>query len=215
MYIALEGVKGCGKSTLIKALKHYYEQNNIPVKLVCPTAQGSLLNLIELVVKLFPKLRQYDLLNELLYAARSNIMALKIFNCSGFVLGDRSIVTSYAYRWNKFLDKKKIIKRVNFLEFLIPAPDYIIFLDIDVQEAVNRISKRKKRNYGLKDEQYDKIKEIMNFYKEIMGSSIERLKSTSWHFIDANKSFNVVLNECVMFIDNKLEIVNKEAKYEY
>lgn len=215
MYIALEGVKGCGKSTLIKALKHYYEQNNIPIKLACPTAPGSLLNIFELVVKLLPQLRKYDLLNELIYALRSNITALKIFNNSGFVLGDRSIVTSYAYRWKKFLDREKIIKRVNTIEFLIPAPDYIIFLDIDAKEAVNRISKRKKRNYGLKDEQYDNIKEILNSYKEIINSPIARLKNTSWHIIDANKSFNDVFNECVMLINNKLEMINKEAKYEY
>ncbi|HPN37017.1 MAG TPA: dTMP kinase [Melioribacteraceae bacterium] len=215
MYIALEGVKGSGKSTLIKALCNYFKKHGITFKLACPTAQSSIFNLLELTAKLFPKLRKYDRFNEYLYATRSNLTALKIFNYSGLILGDRSIVTSYAYRWNKWIDKKKFVNRVNKLEFLIPAPDFIIYLDIDAKESVNRINRREKRSYGLKDESYMGIKEVLASYKEIVKQPIVRIKNTIWYIINANNDFDFVFNECVMFINNKIELTTKEAKYEY
>lgn len=215
MYIALEGVKGSGKSTLVKTLHSYYKQNNIPIKLACPTARGSLFNLVELLIYLFPALRHHDKVNEYLYALRSNLTALNIINYSGFILGDRSIVTSYAYRWNKWSDKNKFIERVDRLEFLMPSPDYIIYLDVKPEVALKRISERPKRNYGLKDETHNRISEVIESYKEIMTKPIERLKNSRWYIVNANKNFDYVFKECVSFINKIIELKFNEAEYEY
>ncbi len=215
MYIALEGVKGSGKSTLFNALTNYLNKNDIKYRTACPTAQISNNNIIELFFKKFSSLRNFDGINELLYAFRSNYTALKILNYNGLIIGDRSIITTYAYRWNKFTDKTRFMKRVNLLEPLIPTPDYVIYLDVKAEKAVERINKRPKRNYGLKDEKYDNIKEVLDVYKQLIVYPIERIKNVHWHIIDANNDFDYVFNESIKFIYKVINLNFEKVKYEY
>lgn len=195
MYIALEGVKGCGKSLLSDTLLDRFKYQKIPVILIAPTRKNKQLSYMEYFNELFPCLRNSDLWMELLYASRARSEAKKISNVNQLFIGDRSIVTSYVTRWNKWANKKYCIKRVDMLEATIPAPDHILYLNVDKETALSRINSRQGRNYGKQDETPERIQETLDNYYEIMNANIPKLKETKWHIVDSNRLFNDVFKQ--------------------
>lgn len=201
MYIAIEGVKGIGKSTLIKKIQDYLTNKNIKFDLACPTKpiKGGLID--EWLLKKASWLFHYDVFKELIYAHRSNLAAKSTDWKAPLVIGDRSIITSYVTRLWKYQNPVKQIARVDTLEPLMPAPDIVIYLQSDLKRVLARIRKRISRNYGKEDETPEKIIEDNEAYKYIMNERPTRLTKTKWIIVDANENPEKVFEKTIQIIE--------------
>lgn len=205
LYIAIEGVKGSGKSTVLTRVYNHILEQGMSVRLAAPTRVGYRGAFTEMITRILPILRKIDLWNELLYAFRS-YRASKLFSGNTeIILGDRSIVSSYVTRWNKWGNPDTTISRVNWFEPFIPAPDYIFYLKVETETALARISNRAKRDYGLEDQTAERITEAIQVYSEIRNASIYRLKNTTWIEVDAEQP----LDEVVGNINSLIGILQK------
>lgn len=202
IYICLEGVKGSGKTTLFSAITAALDRQGIDWAAVSPTRATRGRSLPEFVAACIPALRQVDLFNEYLYACRSNHAARRADWGKALLLGDRSVITSYVTRWHKYPDPERCIQRVNRLETAIHRPDHVIYLQIDLQVALNRIFSRHGRTYGHHDETGRRLVENMEAYNAIrLGSHpIARLAGICWHVIDAGQSREAVFRQCWQMI---------------
>ena len=187
MYICLEGLKGCGKSTLLSTAQHFLTAQHVSFGTVAPTqAMPVDRSWLERLSTLVPCLRRHDAWNEYLYAHRARYAAATAHWQRPLLLGDRSIVTSYATRWHKWKDPHRCIARVDQLEAQLPAPDHVILLEVDPVVAWQRAIARR-RTYGQHDEMLPRLLELRDTYQQIAGFGIPRLAATQWHVLDANQ----------------------------
>ena len=134
MYIVLEGIDGAGKSTQIKMLKEWLEDNGFNVEtLVEPTDLeiGKLIR--ELLTRNDAESDSMQKTFGLLFAADRLMLMDKIErleNENTVVISDRSFYSSLAYQnpqeWIKELNKYAKI------------PDLVLLLDLDVKKSVER-----------------------------------------------------------------------------
>lgn len=139
-----------------------------------------------------PSLRQLDAWNEMLYAQRARYAAATACWQQPIVLGDRSLVTSYATRWRKWGSPHACIRRVDRLEAQVPAPDHVVLLDVDPELAWSRTQARR-RTYGQYDESLPRLREAREAYYQIATYGVPRLQHTQWHVLDGNQSPQKVL----------------------
>nr|UOP05013.1 hypothetical protein LVJ77_01435 [Conchiformibius kuhniae] len=144
VYIALEGLKGAGKTTAIEYVSAVLKQRRITPAILAPTRPMPDDVWWE---RAYAHFGSEDAFREALYAARSNYHASKINRHAPLILGDRSIITSLAIRWHQDADKERRIKHVRQSEYLIPMPDWVIQLDVSDEELLRRYHSRN-RCYG-------------------------------------------------------------------
>jgi thymidylate kinase len=193
MYICLEGLKGCGKSTLLAAVQTLLTSRGISFALVEPTRPMPIeQSWQERLSAKLPCLRRLDAWNELLYAHRARYATATARWQAPIVLGDRSLITSYATRWRKWGSPHECIRRVNRLEDHIPAPDHVVLLEVDPQLAWARAQARR-RNYGQQDESLARLCEAREAYHQIAAFGIPRLQCTRWHVLDGSQAPELVL----------------------
>ncbi len=134
MYIVLEGIDGAGKSTQIKMLKEWLEDNGFNVEtLVEPTdlEVGKLIR--DLLTRSDAESDSMQKTFGLLFAADRLMLMDKIErleNENTVIISDRSFYSSLAYQnpqdWIKELNKYAKI------------PDLVLLLDLDVKKSVER-----------------------------------------------------------------------------
>ena len=154
MYIALEGTKGTGKSTLFQQLEFALKCDGVEFQTFSPTKPMPVDIWWE---QAYAQHVDNDAYIDALYTARANHHAqLADFNAP-LVLGDRSILTSFVTRWPS--DSSKIesyIQQVRRMEYAVPIPDLVIYLDLPIDITLDRLAHRQ-RNYGLFDEQISRL----------------------------------------------------------
>lgn len=192
-YIALEGVKGVGKSTIYDRLTQHLTQQHIVFEQVCPTKKQEETMLERFYAK-FPS----EYLKEFIYAGRSNSAAEKAEWEKSLILGDRSIFTSYATRFWNYFTPNDTIKRVDALEYKIKAPNIVLYMNATENTILNRLDQRKDRTYGKEDEKLSKIRKDIAAYNELRYNQwSERTKNTKWIDIDCNGTIQDTLNQIV------------------
>lgn len=195
MYICLEGLKGCGKSTLLTSARQLLATHSVPFDLVAPTNSAPLEHSwTERLSAWLPCLRRLDAWNERLYAERSQYATDAGQWQRPLILGDRSIVTSYATRWYKWGNPQKCVARVNALEAHLPAPDHIILLDLTPHQAWER-ARARGRTYGQHDETLPRLHQAREAYFQIQRFGIPRLRHTQWHVLDAGQAPDAVFRD--------------------
>lgn len=155
MYIAIEGLKGTGKSTLIKALLPQLNTR------FCHLGDIQALNPTKPIpndnLEAFFHERQNDSqFLQQLYAKRSNYHASAInWNAAGLIISDRSLLTSLAVRWhdakNAGLLPDEHFANLRRQENAIQLPDIVIQLDANDATLKARYQKRG-RDYGKYEE---------------------------------------------------------------
>ncbi|MBI5331175.1 MAG: hypothetical protein HZB71_11250 [Betaproteobacteria bacterium] len=202
LYIAIEGIKGCGKSSLFKAITRYLVSKGRPHHCLRPTAPVSG-HVMEWVYRTL-RLEHWDGMMEHLYAFRSNWHASQVPKRSPLILGDRSILTSYATRWpgSGHHGAEQHLDRVDRLEHRIPLPDHILFLDVDVDTALSRIAGRPHRDYGLRDEAPSRLAACINAYRQLkyLAGSLG-VEHITWHHIDATQPHPIVLQQGIRILE--------------
>ena len=143
MFIVLEGIDGCGKTTQLKFIKEYFEENFPDKKVIvtrepggteCPTSEK-----IRDVI-LYNEMDEYS--RALLYAASRYEHQLKIkewLDKDYIVICDRYIYSSLAYQSNENITMDEILSINRYNE--IVKPDLILFfrIDLDTFHARTRI----------------------------------------------------------------------------
>ena len=146
MYIAFEGIDGCGKSTQVMALLKYLKGLDIQTKRVwepgsTPLAEAlrRLLKSDELDELVVPE-TEILLFNAARQQTLHNIVAPAL-KAGKVVVSDRSYLSTRAYQGYG----RGLLQQCSALEAFIPdrlKPDLIIYLDVDVEEGLKRASVR-------------------------------------------------------------------------
>lgn len=170
MYIAIEGLKGTGKSTLLHALtpylKAYCDSKHQQLAILHPTKAIPNHHL----ENEFYEHQDEDEYLRALYAERSNYHASAIDWNSDLIISDRSIFTSLAVRWHHIyqanLSPSEHYKQVRCQEHIIAIPDIVIQLDASNTILLERYAKRE-RQYGHYEETIESVIDMRNSYDKL------------------------------------------------
>lgn len=212
-YICLEGLDGSGKSTAYEAVLRELRRRNYRVYGLCPTkstcscvdkSKCSCRN-IERLFNRCAALKNSRFFRQFLYAYRSNRAAKEIDWDADLILGDRSIVTSYICRWtDSRLHNRLLVLMVNCLENRIPAPDYILYLEVPAEELHRRLAERGERDIDETDERSRAMWRAYD-YLRTEPDAVRRIKDTQWHTIDGDRSREEVADEVFNQIENIIQ----------
>ena len=194
-YIAVEGIKGVGKSTVLSMLKKRLQM--LPHVSINPTSRVSRFSWMEFWDQHLP-LRRFDCWTRALYANRSNGQVYQaqeqvdaLFEegvCPQFILGDRSILTSITTRWHQGKENpEEYYNTIRKEERLIPIPQHVLYMHASMDTIFSRISARN-RSYGAFDEQPKRLMAAHETYMKLKDGVLRPLKNIKWHMISAESN---------------------------
>ncbi|MFN4107480.1 MAG: dTMP kinase [Acinetobacter johnsonii] len=203
MYIALEGTKGTGKSTIFSQLEIALQYDGIQFATFSPTKPMPTDLWWE---KAYAQYSEVDQFIEELYHARANHHAKKISFDEPLVLGDRSILTSFVTRWPQESQKlHEYIQHTRAQEYAVPVPDMVIYLDLPIEVTLQRLANRE-RNYGLRDEQIERLIQAKMAYEEFFKFKNELgFTALKYQYVDANQNETELFSQVYNLVKNKLE----------
>lgn len=166
MYIAIEGIKGSGKSTMIDSiyseLRFQYDLDVFSITSPCVEESSD-----KLLKALKEQALTNDLCKEYLFLMRACLNQKKMNRNARFIIGDRSVLTSYVTRWDKWGDPYFTIKRVDEQYKSILKPDVFIWLRSDPKIARNQINNRQAKILGSYDETISALETSDEIYREL------------------------------------------------
>ena len=179
MYIVLEGIDGSGKSTQIKLLKEWLENNGFNVETITEPTDMEIGRLIrEYLARSDADSESMQRILGLLFAADRLMQMDKIESLekeNTVVISDRSFYSSFVYQepleWVKELNK------------YVKVPDLVLLLDLDVKKSVDRCDKKDK----FENEAF--LTELKQKYLDL-AESYDNIK-----IIDANNGPNKVSSD--------------------
>ena len=144
MFISVEGIEGCGKSTLVNGLDQHLQERNFDYVITKEPGSTSIGKILRSI--LLDKKQQISPLTELLLMFSDRLDHLdKVIKPSleagKIVITDRYIDSTYAYQGaGRGIPKKIIDNLVSQTEIMLP--DRTILLDISPEEGLKRASTR-------------------------------------------------------------------------
>lgn len=203
MYIALEGTKGTGKSTIFSQLELALQYDGIQFATFSPTKPMPTDLWWE---KAYAQYSEVDQFIEELYHARANHHAKNISFDEPLILGDRSILTSFVTRWPH--ESKKLheyIQHTKVQEYAVPVPDMVIYLDLPIEVTLQRLANRE-RNYGLHDEQIENLIQAKMAYEEFFKLKNELgFTEMKYQYVDANQNETELFSQIYSLVKSELE----------
>ena len=171
MYIAIEGLKGTGKSTLLEILlphlMAHFDSTQYRITTLRPTKPMPEDHPLE---HMFYQHQNNDAYLRLLYAARSNYHASRTDWNADLIISDRSILTSLAVRWQntkeEHMTPSQHYEQVRAQEDVIAIPDIIIQLDAPDTILLDRYVKRD-RQYGQHEESLESVMNMRSSYTQL------------------------------------------------
>lgn len=215
-YICFEGLDGSGKTTLFNRIVPLLKEKGYNVQKVCPTQSACNCknkadchcSSIERLFNRHPYLHKSRFLRMFLYAYRSNFAASNIDWNKDLILGDRSLITSYICRWNMFnLHNRFLVLCTNLLEYKIPAPDYVIYLDVSQEVLRERLSYRGNQDIDETDERSNSMRCAYDMFRKD-DHFIKRLANVKWYIIDGEQSEETVCDEALNLI---IQLLSRDA----
>ena len=175
MYIVFEGIDGAGKSTQIKLLKEWLENNGLEVETIVEPTDSEVGKLIRKI------LQRPDATTDrvqktlgLLFAADRMLIMDKLADEKKVVISDRSFISSLAYQepadWISVLNK------------YAKKPDLLLLLDLDVKTSVSRTSG-------------EDTFENEEFLTNVKSNYLELVKDYNHEIINANNGINKVSSD--------------------
>lgn len=221
-YIAVEGIKGVGKSTVLSLLQKRLQK--LPYVSINPTTRVSRFSWMEFLDQHLP-LRRFDCWTRALYANRSNgqvyqakeqaAALLKEGIHPQFILGDRSILTSITTRWHQGRENPEAYyNEIRREERFIPIPQHVLYMHASMETICSRISARK-RNYGASDEQPKRLKAAHETYMKLKDGVLPPLRDIKWHMISAESCPEQVCDDLFETIASILSEKRAEQKFNF
>lgn len=205
LFITFEGGEGTGKSTALKAISAYFEENKIPFILSREPGGTPIGEEIRNVI-LSKNNGAMDLRVEaLLFAAsRRQHLIEKIWpalKAGTNVLCDRYLDSSLAYQGNaRGLGIENVLK-VNEFATEGTFPDITLFFDLDPEVGLQRIAANQQREVNRLD------LEKMSFHKSVREGFLKlaEMYPNRYVVIDASKSPQEVADACITAIKERME----------
>ncbi len=197
LFITFEGADGCGKTTQMKLLAEYLEQNGIDVVLTRePGGKGLGEKVREILLNYEGPVS--DRCESFLFLAdraqNIDIIVNPAVKEGKIVLCDRHIDSTVAYQgYGRGLD----IERINMLNDIATngqKPDLTFVFDIDVETSMKRVGTQKDRMESAGIEFHNRVR---NGYLELAKLEPQRIK-----VIDATKSIDEIHKEVISLISN-------------
>lgn len=197
MYIAIEGIKGIGKSSIYEGILPKCRAVNFDFQFFPITAPIKINNSLEKPCFNQFKFQLTDSFVEMKFVARAEWHLKKLVTNDGIVLGDRSIITSYVTRWDKWNDPLYTIKRVNLLQRSIPQPDVIVWIQGDAIKASENIRNRESKNTGKNDETLVVLLRAAEIYQELFEEQYynKKIKTSQLIILPNTNSIDELSNE--------------------
>jgi dTMP kinase len=174
--ISLEGIDGCGKSTLAQMLAVALRENHKNVVLTKEFGGTPLgISLRELLhIRTDPISSKAEFL--LIAADRAQhfeTVVIPALRSSALVISDRMNDSSLAYQgYGRGIDLK-MITTINAWAMCNIKQDLIFFIDIDLQTALSRIYARNEQLTSFEKEKIDFWQRVYNGYREIFRNRPE------------------------------------------
>ena len=175
MYIVFEGIDGAGKSTQIRLLKEWLQDNGFRVETVVEPTDSEVGKLIRRILK-HPDANTDTFQNilGLLFAADRMLIMDKLNDDSKIIISDRSFISSLAYQENA--------EWIEVLNKYAKKPDLLILMDLDVEKSVARTSD-------------GDTFENVEFLTRVKENYLEISKNFQCEIIDANNGINKVSSD--------------------
>jgi dTMP kinase len=194
MYIVLEGMVGCGKTTQSKMLVSWL-QRRYPNRDVIRTREpwwSQIADDIRKLVQATSYTEDMDPVCEAYLYASSRAQTLRTvvwpaLSQGAIVVSDRCFCTSIAYQWVWLGLGFDTIMDINHIAIKWYIPDLVLYMDIDPVVALTRTS----------DHAWDKheSKPIDFFHAVIDGYhqlATHHMRSNQWHTIDGNRDIDLI-----------------------
>lgn len=206
MFITFEGGEGTGKTSQIKKINEYLNDKGIDCIL---TREPGGINISEQIREVILNTKNTDMdykTEALLYAAaRRQHMVERVIpaiNEGKVVLCDRFLDSSLVYQgYTRGLGIEEVL---DLNQYVIEdyMPDLTIYLDIDPEKGLERISKNKGREVNRLDlEDIDFHNKVREGYKKLLSMYSDRIEE-----VDASASLEEVYKEIKNIIVKKLNI---------
>lgn len=204
-YIALEGIKGTGKTTIM----HRIMKSDIAHKLTCfpITAPLPPHDQIEKLFKGKPKLQENDAFIEQLFLHRALVHHQNAIQTSRHLLGDRSILTAIVTRWEKWNDPTFTIQRVLEQYKQIQKPNVYILLENPIEKSIENIATRIAKPTGSKDEKEDILIRANEIYRTLLteGEYSSKIGKAEIIRLDTNNDLNNISAEILEIIKHYIK----------
>ncbi len=191
MYIAIEGIKGSGKSTIIQELLSNVNADYQAMGLFAITSPMCYSHPLELLHKEKPSLRNNDEFIEQLFLERARWNQHATDRHKPLILGDRSIATAYVTRWNKWQDPYYTIRKVNTDYCDIMKPNVIIWLNTALTMSVANIRKRSFESLRVKDEIPEMLEMASHVYEELFKDGLYQKKINRTQIIEVRNHSDI------------------------
>ena len=210
-FITLEGGEGAGKSSHVRTIADYLEQQGIDV-ITSREPGGTVVSEAIRETLLNPQLPAMHFDTELLlmFAARSEHLqqlVIPALSKGTWVVCDRFTDASYAYQgYGRGVPLQRIAALENWVQGAL-RPDHTLLFDIDVATGQQRVAKRSADNL----KQPDRIdQEEVDFHEKIRVGYLQRAEQFPEQFIkiQAAQSFEQVGADILKHLD---EIVQSRA----
>ena len=193
MFISVEGIEGCGKSTLVNGLDQHLQERNIDYVITKEPGSTSIGKILRSI--LLDKKQQISPLTELLLMFSDRLDHLdKVIKPSleagKIVITDRYIDSTYAYQGaGRGIPKKIIDNLVSQTEIMLP--DRTILLDLSPEVGLKRASTRN---------ELDRFEsENIEFHKRLRKSFLDAASTNPDRFLtlDAEQEPDKILQSVI------------------
>lgn len=205
-FLVLDGIDGCGKSTQVKNLYNYFQNQNKKVHITTEPSQGDLGKILRKYLK---DDQNPAALDALVFAAdridHCHHEILPALTAGKLVISDRYRDSSYIFQSIQGLNEGISREWIESINKFSLTPDFTIIFDLDPDIALKR-----RVTHNIKNkEDMEKFEEI-NFQKEIRKGFREIASNNSkekYLIINANQApdqiFNLILEKLNDLLKNR------------
>ncbi|AWX42914.1 Thymidylate kinase [Metamycoplasma cloacale] len=199
-FITIEGMDGAGKSTIISMLKVYLEENNLVDKFVFTREPGSAFS------KEAEKIRNLILDNQnsfsqmvdaLLFATSRRLNLEKgiwpAIESGKHVISDRYWHSSFVYQGILGEVGLQTVKQLNEIATNNTKPDFVIFLDLEPQTSVERLTHLRTSMDRLEHTDIKYYENLKEAYLNVINDDPQQFRIIDAK-CDINELFQRVLN---------------------
>ncbi len=201
LYLAFEGLVGCGKSTIMKMTSEWLQENNFKVHSIEEPG--------DTVRGILGTYGIDDRIDTLLFVADRLIQQKKFKNLSEdtILLSERCFLSTIAFQQSilpgNLLDMHNMHYKIEDIDMILDSetfifPDMAIILDVDIQEGLNR----KKGKYE-KWETSDFLKNVKEKYQQM---TIDKKYPFDIFMVDANHAIEETFEYVKKIIKSALKI---------